>query len=173
MDEGFVIWITGLSGSGKTTLSKSLLLNLRKMRHKVVSLDGDNIRSLISQDLDYSIESRLEQIRRIQNLTKLLYDSGLIVLVSALYSNDKLLDENRSTFSNYFEIYLEASTEKLVERDSKGIYGSFVRGELENVVGMDIEWEMPKKSDLIFNNDIFQPCEIMVRQIIDKIGFDD
>ena len=170
---GKVIWITGLSGAGKTTLSEQLIYDLRRRGDFVIGLDGDQVRSVISRDLDYSVESRIEQITRTRNLAKLLYDNGLTVVVSALYSNNELLSNNRLTFNNYFEVYLKVSIETLIKRDSKGIYNKYRRGKMNNVVGMDIEWQVPRKPDLIFENDFFRPCERMSEQIINMVEYQD
>ena len=166
---GKVIWITGLSGAGKTTLSEQLISDLRRRGDFIIGLDGDKVRSIISRDLDYSVESRIEQITRMRNLAKILYDNGLTVVVSALYSSDDLLSKNRLTFSNYFEVYLNVSIETLIKRDPKGIYNKYRKGKMTNVVGMDIEWQVPRKPDLIFENDIFRECEIMSEEIINMV----
>ena len=108
-----IIWITGLSGSGKTTIAKGLINRLKARIKNLVNVDGDIIRDLFGNDLGFDINSRIKQIKRIQKLCMFLQKQNLIVIVSALYSNNDLLIWNRKNFKNYYEIYLEASLDLL------------------------------------------------------------
>ena len=79
----------------------------------------------------------------------------------------------RHLVNNYFEVYLKVSIETLIKRDPKGIYNKYRKGKMTNVVGMDIEWQVPRKPDLIFENDIFRECEIMSEEIINMVKYQD
>ena len=157
-----VIWITGLSDSGKTTLGNAL----QKELPTSVQVDGDVIREKSSATLDYSLESRIIQITRIRNKAKEAYDSGKIVIVSALYSNEELLSINRDCFENYIEVYLKSSKESLIKRDSKGIYSQYIQGKMKDVVGFDIPWSEPISPDIVFDTSTFPKVEDMVNSIL-------
>lgn len=148
-----IIWITGISGAGKTTLALEVLNKLREKHENVVNLDGDIIRDLFGNDLNYDIKSRIIQIKRLQKLSLFLQSQNIIVVVSALYSSADLLNWNRRNFKNYFEIYLEVSLEIVMKRDIKGIYKRFKEGKEKNIVGIDIPWNPPLNFDLKINMD--------------------
>ena len=148
-----VCWLTGLSCTGKTTLSKAIYNEAKKEDIGVVLLDGDQVRSAFGSDLSYTVDDRIIQFKRLQNISKILSEQGLLVIVAALYSTEKLLFWNRGNFNNYFEIYLTASTATLNKRDIRGIYDSASNRKFENVVGKDIPWIVPKNPDLIINTD--------------------
>ncbi len=165
-----IIWITGLSGSGKTTIAKGLINRLKARIKNLVNVDGDIIRDLFGNDLGFDINSRIKQIKRIQKLCMFLQKQNLIVIVSALYSNNDLLIWNRKNFKNYYEIYLEASLDLLKTRDVKGLYAKFSKGLEKNIVGIDIPWNTPKLYDLKINMDIWEEPDITVKKIIKKSG---
>lgn len=144
-----VIWVTGLSGSGKSTLCSALFEILKPTRPQIVKLDGDEIRAVFGDNLGHSEADRIQQIGRIQRLAKLLTDQNLDVLVAALYANPQLLAWNRANFADYFEIYIEASIEFLTPRNPKNLYGRGLRGEIKDVVGLDIPWQAPTRPDLL------------------------
>ena len=146
-----VIWITGLSASGKTTLSKSFEKLFRPLYPNLVLLDGDVIRQLYGNDLGYSEADRWIQIKRIQTIAAFLDQQSIIVVVSALYAHDDLLNHNRTLFEQYFEVYLKADLCFLRNREVKGLYQKAFNNEMKDVVGIDIPWHEPKDPDLIFH----------------------
>ena len=121
-----VIWITGISGAGKTTLANSLIDRYKKVLPNLINVDGDVIRNLFGNDLGYEETHRIVQIERLQNLSLFLENQNQIVIASALYSNPVLMDWNRKYFSEYYEIYLNASLELVKKRDPKGIYKNMI-----------------------------------------------
>src|ERR1700738_3095940 len=104
-----VIWITGLSGVGKTTLATTLARTLKPELPNLVVLDGDVIRAVFGETLGYAASDRLIQIGRLQSLAKMLESQNIITIVAALYSTPETLAWNKSHFSPYYEIYLQAS----------------------------------------------------------------
>ena len=146
-----VIWLTGLSGTGKTTIVKILYGILKPQISNLLFIDGDVIRSIFQNDLGFDLPSRILQINRIQELTGFLERQGLVVIVSALYSNPALLSINRKNFLQYFEVFIETPMSVLEERDTKNLYSNSRKGLTSNVVGIDIEWDPPQNPDLIIN----------------------
>ena len=135
-----IIWLTGLSGSGKTTVNKILQQLLIKKKIDTIMIDGDVVRELYGNDLKFHESDRIKQIKRIQNLAKIFDKSKRIVLVSALYSNQSLLKNNRKNFKKYFEVYLKAPISILKKRDIKNLYKPALKNKIKNVVGVDIKW---------------------------------
>ena len=160
-----IIWITGISGAGKTTIAKALIKKLKPKISNLVNVDGDEIRELFEEDLGYSEKDRIIQINRIQRLCLLLEKQDQVVIASALYSNEKLLNWNKNNFKNYYEIYVEASIDLVSKGDIKGLYKKALSGEEKNVVGIDIPWNVPKKYHLIIKRD----TEISVKETINRI----
>ena len=148
-----IIWITGISGAGKTTLALEVLKKLRDKHKNVVGLDGDVVRNLFENNLNYDISSRVIQIKRLQRISLFLQSQNIIVVVSALYSSVDLLRWNRKNFKSYYEIYLNASLELVMKRDVKGLYKKFKQGKEKNIVGIDIPWNPPLNFDLKINMD--------------------
>lgn len=148
MSSALIVWIYGLSGVGKSTIGRELANFLRGNQLGVVEIDGDVVRDIFGNDLGFDLQSRQEQIRRIQILVKALESQQSVILVTALYSNEALMKRNRELYTNYFEVYLSAPYEILCARDTKGLYSAVMNGETKNVVGADLEWNPPNTYDL-------------------------
>lgn len=147
-----VIWIIGLSGSGKTTLANEIVANTNIESKNTILLDGDLIREIFGNDLGYSMEERLLNANRICQLGKFLDDQGINVVCSILSIFPETREWNRKNVRDYYEVFIDVPIEMLVERDSKGIYGKYNRGEISEVVGMDINFPIPDKVDLVIKN---------------------
>lgn len=143
-----IVWITGISGAGKTTLCDELSSLLKPNIPELVVIDGDFVRETFGNSLGYKEQDRIEQIKRIQRLARELDRQGLVVLVAALYANSTLLSWNRENFADYFEIYLDAPLTLVQSRDAKGLYAKAARGEMPDVVGIDVPWHAPQQADL-------------------------
>lgn len=165
-----VIWLTGLSGSGKTTICREIIALAKARMPELVVLDGDVIRELYGNDLDYTEPSRHKQIGRLRALAKFLSSQGQVVLVAALYSHPDLLAENRRVLPEYFEVYVRASLDLVSSRDTKGLYAGAAKGSIKNVVGVDIPWRAPEKPDLVLDSDAgLSPAE-MAHVILSRVG---
>lgn len=164
-----VIWITGLSGSGKSTLCEALRPKLKALRPNLVTLDGDAVRAAFGDDLSFREADRVTQIKRIQGIAKLLADQGITVLVAALYAHPDLLAWNRANLRDYFEIYLKSDVEFLLKRDNKKLYQRATRGEIPDVVGVDIPWHAPKNPDLVFDTTSLTPADALANQVLRKL----
>ena len=160
-----VIWLTGLSGSGKSSLAAALHALLKPERPSLVRLDGDEIRAVFGGDLGYTEPERVQQIQRIQRLAKMLADQKLDVLVAALYAHPDLLAWNRANLPGYFEVYLEAEVDFLIRRETKGLYARARRGEIANVVGVDIPWHAPIKADLVVESAKAPAPDVLARRV--------
>ena len=147
-----VIWLIGISGAGKTTLASGLFKKLKKPNNNWVFLDGDLLRDVWGDTVSHSIEGRALNAHRISHLCKMLDDQGLNVVASVLSIFPEWQEWNRKTFSSYFQIFLDIPIELAIDRDTKGIYSAALKGEINNVVGIDIDFPRPTKSDLVIDS---------------------
>ena len=147
-----VIWLIGLSGSGKTTLANEIITGANKEGINPILLDGDAVREIFGNDLDYTIDDRQKNAERICQLGKFLDDQKFHVVVAILSIFPESREWNRKNIDNYYEVFIDTPIERLVERDSKGVYSKFNKGEITEVAGMDINFQKPEKPDLIINN---------------------
>lgn len=149
-----VIWCIGLSGSGKTTLGREIARQLRARQPNTVLLDGDELREVFAHgrgDEAYTVEGRRVNAERIVALCKLLDSQGINVICCILSIFAEMRDENRRRFGRYFEIFLDAPLHVLEGRDVKGLYKSARQGKTRNVVGIDIPFERPNRSDMVID----------------------
>ncbi len=150
--EPLVIWFTGLSGSGKSTLANVLQNHLFKENKQVYVLDGDNIRSGLNSDLDFSENGRIENIRRISEVAKLLSQAGFIVITAFISPFKSDREKAKQIIGPCFrEVYIKASIETCESRDVKGLYKKARNGEIKNFTGLDSPFEEPTSPDLIIN----------------------
>ena len=147
-----VIWLIGLSGSGKTTLAKETVRLVRLEKKEVVLVDGDRIRDLFRNDLGYDLESRKINAERICNLCKFLDKQNINVVCSILSIFPESRSWCRENLSKYYEVYIDTPISALKERDSKGLYSKFERGEINQVAGIDLDFPEPKSADLVIKN---------------------
>ncbi|MCH7741877.1 MAG: sulfate adenylyltransferase subunit CysN [Proteobacteria bacterium] len=152
---GKVLWFTGLSGSGKSTVANALEQVLFERGMRTYILDGDNVRHGLSKDLGFTDADRIENIRRIAEVAKLMVDAGLIVLTSFISPFRSERDMARSLFEpdEFIEIYMNVSLETAEQRDPKGLYKKARRGELPHFTGIDSDYEVPENPELILPTD--------------------
>ena len=150
-----VLWFTGLSGSGKSTLAHSLEEKLFQRGCSTFVLDGDNVRHGLNSNLDFSEAGRTENIRRISEVSKLMLESGLIVMTAFIspFSKDRNEARKLITSDDFVEIYCKASLEKCESRDVKGLYKRARAGEIKNYTGIDSPYEVPENPELIIDTD--------------------
>lgn len=148
-----VFWLTGLSGSGKSTLANGLHTQLNKKELHSYVLDGDNMRLGLNKDLDFSIEGRTENIRRIAEVAKLFVDAGLVVITAFIspFISERQKAREIIGMDDFFEIYIDADLELCESRDVKGLYKKAREGEIKNFTGIDSPYERPKKPDHIID----------------------
>lgn len=170
-----LIWFTGLSGSGKSTLAVQLEAQLFARGFKTYLLDGDNIRTGLNKDLSFTDEGRVENIRRIGEVSKLLLDAGVIVL-SAFISPFKADREQVKTIvgsSRYIEVFVDTPLEVCEQRDVKGLYKKARAGEVKNFTGIDSPYEKPESPDLVIKTEaltVEQSVERLLNVVLPKIS---
>ncbi len=147
-----VFWITGLAGAGKTTIGRALWQRLRDAGHNAVFLDGDVMRAVMADDLGHGREDRLRVALRHARTCKLLVEQGVTVVCSTISLFHEVQGWNRANIPGYREIYLQVPMSELERRDPKGLYARARRGEATNVVGVDVDPELPQAPDLLIDN---------------------
>ncbi len=154
--KGLAVWMCGLSGSGKSTIANAAERVLHQQGRFTIILDGDNVRTGLNADLGFSDEDRLENIRRIAELTKILVNNGVVVIISAITPRGELRDLARGVVGeeNLFEVYVQASYEACEQRDVKGLYAKASKGEIAHFTGKDGSFEPPLSPDLTLDTEI-------------------
>ncbi len=169
-----IIWLVGLSGAGKTAIGRKLYAKMNTKNPATVIIDGDEIREVFKQDqqpADYSLEGRKKNARRIQEICKWLDRQDIDVVCCILSVFPESLSWNRENFREYFEVFVDAPFEDLVERNPKNLYRLALSGEMNNVVGVDIEFVPPENPDhIVFNTRPFRDvCEV-ANEVFNKIN---
>jgi bifunctional enzyme CysN/CysC len=144
------LWFTGLSGSGKSTIANLLEKRLHADLKHTYILDGDNIRHGLNRDLGFTEADRVENIRRVSEVARLLVDAGLIVIVSFISPYRAERQTARGLFDpgEFVEIFVDAPLEECERRDIKGLYAKARRGELKNFTGIDSDYEAPDSPEI-------------------------
>ena len=147
---GKVIWFTGLSGSGKSTLANALEVVLHAQGRRTYLLDGDNIRQGLSKDLDFTDASRVENIRRVAEVARLMVDAGLIVMTAFIspFRAERRMARSLFAQGEFVEVFVDTPLEECARRDVKGLYAKVRRGELKNFTGIDSPYERPEQPEV-------------------------
>ena len=148
-----VVWFTGLSGSGKSTIANILEQKLHTAGKRTYLLDGDNVRHGLNKDLGFTDTDRVENIRRVAEVSKLMVDAGLITLVSFIspFKSERQMAKDLLSSDEFFEIFVSTSLEECEKRDPKGLYKKARAGELKNFTGIDSSYEEPQNPDLVLD----------------------
>ncbi|MGV3575562.1 MAG: sulfate adenylyltransferase subunit CysN [Devosia sp.] len=158
--EAQIVWFTGLSGSGKSTIANLLEKRLTSEGRHCYILDGDNVRHGLNKDLGFTEAARVENIRRVAEVAKLMADAGLIVLVSFIspFEKERQLAREIAGDIRFTEVYVDTSLEVAEQRDPKGLYAKARRGEIKNFTGIDSPFEVPSKPDLTLHGGQEEPA---------------
>jgi len=150
-----VLWFTGLSGSGKSTLAHAVEEELYQLGCRTIVLDGDNIRHGLCSDLDFSNDNRIENIRRIGEVTKLFIESGVITLTAFISPFKADRDKVRLLLSDndFIEIFVKCPVNVCEDRDTKGMYKKARANKIKNFTGISSPYEAPENPDLILDTD--------------------
>jgi len=165
-----LVWITGLAGSGKTTIGKEVYKKLKEKYKNTVFLDGDNFREVLGNDLGHNLKDRFENAMRIHRMCKFLVNQDINVVCATMSLYKDIHNLNRKDIKNYFEVFLECSMDELIRRDQKGLYSKALRGEAENVVGVDLPYDKPNDADLVIDNSKKENLHKNIESILNLLG---
>jgi bifunctional enzyme CysN/CysC len=165
-----VLWFTGLSGAGKSTVANLVEKRLHALGRHTYTLDGDNVRHGLNKDLGFTDADRVENIRRVAEVSKLMVDSGLIVLVSFIspFRSERRLARELLPSGEFFEVFVDTPLAEAEKRDPKGLYKKARRGELRNFTGIDSPYEPPENAEIHLRTALYSPEEA-AEQILTRL----
>ena len=166
-----VLWMTGISGSGKSTIANAVERKLSRMRRHTFLLDGDNVRHGLNKDLGFTEADRIENIRRVGEVAKLMTDAGLIVITAFIspFRSERDLVRQMIKEGEFIEIFIDTSLQVAEQRDVKGLYAKARAGEIKNFTGIDSPYEAPEQPDIHIDTSkmsIDEAAEMIVDHII-------
>ena len=164
------MWITGLAGAGKTTVAQRLSYRLRSEGTSLVNVDGDRVRDVMGDKLGYTDEERLVNAYRVSRFCRLIQREGVMVVCSTMSLYPEIWAWNREHLHSYVEVYLRVSEDILRVRDKNGLYSGVVRGDVENVVGMDRTFHEPTNPALVLTNERIMDLDGNVQAILECLG---
>ncbi len=161
-----ILWFTGLSGSGKSTIANAVEKQLFNRGIKTYLLDGDNIRHGLNKDLGFSETDRVENIRRIGEVSKLFVDAGLITLTAFIspFKSDRQIARSLVGYDEFIEVFINTPLEICEKRDPKGLYKKARDGAIKNFTGIDSPYEAPLEPQISINTDA-----LTINESVDKI----
>jgi bifunctional enzyme CysN/CysC len=168
------LWFTGLSGAGKSTIANLVEMRLHALGRHTYLLDGDNIRHGLNRDLGFTDCDRVENIRRVAEVSKLMVDAGLIVLVSFIspFRSERQMARGLLADGEFFEIFVDTPLAEAEKRDPKGLYRKARSGELPNFTGIDSPYEPPENPEVRIDTTSIsaaQAAELIITEL-DKAG---
>ena len=166
-----VVWFTGLSGAGKSTIANLVEKKLQRMNRHTFLLDGDNIRHGLNKDLGFTEADRIENIRRVGEVARLMADAGLIVITAFIspFRAERQMVRSLVAEAEFFEVFIDTSLEEAEARDTKGLYKKARAGQLKNFTGIDSPYEPPEQPELRIDTSILSPeeaAELIVARVI-------
>jgi len=165
-----VLWLTGLSGSGKSAIANVLEKKLNALDKHTYLLDGDNVRHGLTKDLGFTEADRVENIRRIAEVAKLMVDAGLIVITAFIspFGAERRMARSLVEDGEFFEIFIDTPLNVAEERDPKGLYKKARRGELKNFTGIDSPYEAPDAPEIRIDTTTLDPeqaANLVIRKL--------
>ena len=154
-----IVWFTGLSGAGKSTVANLVEKRLHSLGRRTYLLDGDNVRHGLSKDLGFTEADRVENIRRVAEVARLMVDAGLIVLVSFIspFAAERRMARALVAQGEFYEVFVDAPLAVAEQRDTKGLYRKARRGELKNFTGIDSPYERPEHPEITIDTTTTAP----------------
>jgi len=166
-----VIWLTGLSGSGKSTIANELEKQLvEDFKIHTYLLDGDDVRNGLNSGLGFTEDDRKENIRRVGEVAKLMYDAGLIVITSFIspFQSDRDAVRRQMEPGAFWEVFVSCPLDVCIQRDTKGLYKRAIEGKLENFTGISSPYEVPLTPELVLDT-ASQDLPACVEAIVEKL----
>ena len=166
-----ILWMTGLSGAGKSTIADRLEQRLKALGRHTYLLDGDNVRHGLNKDLGFTDRDRVENIRRIAEVARLMVDAGLIVIVSFIspFRAERQMARAMVDDGEFVEIHVDAPLQVCEERDPKGLYAKARRGDLVNFTGIDSPYELPQNPELRLDTTLLS-ADQAANQVVEFLG---
>ena len=171
---GIALWFTGLSGSGKSTLANGLHQKLFEIGMHSIVLDGDNTRLGINKDLGFTNKDRIENLRRVAEITKLFVETGHIVITAFIspFKENRIQAKRIISENDFLEVYIDSTLETCEHRDVKGLYKKARLGEIKDFTGVSSPYEKPDSADIQINTNkssIPESVELLFKQLNSKI----
>ncbi|NVJ71111.1 MAG: sulfate adenylyltransferase subunit CysN [Alphaproteobacteria bacterium] len=170
-----VLWFTGLSGSGKSTIANIVEKRLFARGRHTYTLDGDNVRHGLNQDLGFTDADRVENIRRVGEVAKLMVDAGLVVMTSFIspFKAERRMVHDLMDEGEFIEVYVDTPIDVCAERDPKGLYKKAKAGEIKNFTGYDSPYEAPERADIHVNTaeKSAEECADVIIEYLEENGY--
>ena len=165
-----VVWLTGLSGSGKTSTANALENKLHALGYKTYTLDGDNVRHGLNNDLGFTDADRVENIRRVAEVAKLMVDAGLIVITAFIspFISERKYARQILADNEFIEVFVDAPIEVCEARDPKGLYKKARSGQLKNFTGVDSEYQKPQNPEIVLESSK-KPAEELANYVLEYL----
>ncbi|PKP96052.1 MAG: adenylyl-sulfate kinase, partial [Alphaproteobacteria bacterium HGW-Alphaproteobacteria-13] len=165
-----VLWFTGLSGAGKSTIANLVERRLHRMNRHTFLLDGDNVRHGLNKDLGFTAADRIENIRRVGEVTRLMADAGLIVITAFIspFRAERAMVRQMLPEGEFIEVFIDTPIEEAERRDVKGLYRKARSGELKNFTGVDSPYEAPLDPEIRIDTTVMTPAEA-VEVIVNRL----
>lgn len=162
-----LLWFTGLSASGKSTIANALDLALHQRGHHTFLLDGDNVRHGLCRDLGFSDKDRVENIRRVGEVSKLFTDAGLIVLSAFIspFASDRNMVRRLFPEGEFIEVFMDTPLATCEQRDPKGLYQKARSGEIRQFTGIDSPYEAPERPEIRLDTSVMTVDECVERLV--------
>ena len=167
-----ILWFTGLSGSGKSTIANAVEVRLAELKKHTYLLDGDNVRHGLNKDLGFSDMDRVENIRRIGEVSNLFADAGMIVLSAFIspFREDREIVRMLAQEDEFIEVFIDTPLEVCEQRDPKGLYVKARKGEIPDFTGISSPYEVPEKPEIHIKDEpsIEESADIIINYLHDK-----
>jgi bifunctional enzyme CysN/CysC len=168
---GCVVWLTGLSGAGKSTIANIVEQKLHAMGRHTYLLDGDNVRHGLNRDLGFTDADRVENIRRVAEVAKLMVDAGIIVIASFIspFKAERQMARELVAENEFIEVFVDSTLAVAEQRDTKGLYAKARRGELAHFTGIDSPYEAPEAAELRIDTSRSHTADIGAGEIVERL----
>ncbi|MEP3438324.1 MAG: sulfate adenylyltransferase subunit CysN [Hoeflea sp.] len=168
-----VLWFTGLSGSGKSTIANLVEKQLHALGRHTMTLDGDNVRHGLNRDLGFTEEDRVENIRRVAEVARLMSDAGLVVLVSFIspFRSERRLARDMMMSGEFIEVFVDTPLEECARRDPKGLYKKAMSGNLANFTGISSPYEAPEQPDIHLKT-VDESADALATAVVERLNRD-